>query len=203
MDHVDLTTNASNDDGYQNGAASDKSFDDLKNMYETWAGRGGKAVVDEADPATTSLEMRKDRDIIFDRSATVQQYFSKLNGMRTETEDAMYQAATSIAFALGFSEDHISVRSKYEFLEDMASMLEQQRVPPSVIDDMLRNNKAVRQGFYVIHDYVNAVQVLVDANVIWKYEACEDDAAEPEAAAPTRLASERMPAPGHPHQEPE
>ena len=43
----------------------------------------------------------------------------------------------------------ISVRSKYEFLEDMASMLEQQHVPPSVIDELLRTT-AMRQGFYVM-----------------------------------------------------
>ena len=76
-----------------------------------------------------------------------------LKGMRRETEDNMYQAATAIAFALGYTEDHISIRSKYEFLEDMASqlavysssyyyymasMLERQHVSPSVIDELLK-----------------------------------------------------------------
>lgn len=43
----------------------------------------------------------------------VKQYFYKLRGMRTESEDDMYQAATALAYTLGYSEEHVSVRSKY------------------------------------------------------------------------------------------
>ena len=60
-DHVDLVMDESNDNDCKNRAANNKSFDDLKDMYETWAGRGGKAVVDEADPATASRHSRREK----------------------------------------------------------------------------------------------------------------------------------------------
>ena len=47
-----------------------------------------------------------------------------------------------------------------------------------------------------------AVVARRSTNVISKYEACEDEAVKTEAAEPTHLASERMPAPGQPHQVP-
>ena len=74
--------------------------------------------------------------------------------LHLETEDVLYQAAVTIAVALGYSEDHISIPlTKYKFLEDMASMLEKQDASPSVID-MLLQTTAKRLDFYTIHDYV-------------------------------------------------
>ena len=122
--------------------------------------------------------------------------------MRVETEDVLYQATTTIAVALGYSEDHISIPlTKYGFLEDVASMLERQNALPSVIDVLLIST-AQRQDFYTIHDYVHAILHLVSTEVISQYKASEDPPVKVEAAEPTRLASERMPAPGQPHREP-
>ena len=139
-------------DDQQDQAAGERKYD-FAYVHEAWKAREGKAAVDEASPETTPLELRKDRNIIFGLSTTVKKYFAMLKGMRRETEDNMYQAATAIAFALGYTKDHISIRSKYEFLEDMASqlavysssyyyymasMLERQHVSPSVIDELLK-----------------------------------------------------------------
>ena len=68
----------------------------------------------------------------------------------------MYQAATTIAVALGYSEDHkISIPpTKYEFLEDVGRGVHAraENALPSVID-MLVKSTAQRQDFYTIHDY--------------------------------------------------
>ena len=84
---------------------------------------------------------------------------------------------------------------------DYASVHERQNALPSVID-MLLQSTAKRLDFYTIHDYVHAILHLVSTEVISQYKASEDPPVKVEAAEPTRLASERMPAPGQPHREP-
>ena len=128
-------------DDKQDQAAAEHKYN-FAYVHEEWKAREAKAAVDEASPRERTAT------IISGRSATVKKSFAMLKGMKMETEDAMYQAATTIAVALGYSEDHISIPlSKYEFLEDIASMLERQHVSPSDIDELLKY-MAQRQGFY-------------------------------------------------------
>jgi hypothetical protein len=135
-------------------------------VREAWEAREAEAAVDEARRETSPLELRKDRDVIANLSQLVQKFFANVKGLRMETEDVLYQAAVTIAVTLGYTEDHISVPpTKYEFLEDMASMLEQQDASPSVIN-MLLQTTAKRLDFYTIHDYVHAILHLISTEEI-------------------------------------
>ena len=139
-------TNNDNDDKQEQAEA--EQAHDYASVREAWEAREAEAAVDEARRETSPLELRKDRDVIANLSQLVQKYFANVKGLRMETEDVLYQAAVTIAVTLGYTEDHISVPpTKYEFLEDMASMLEQQEASPIVID-MLLQTTAKRPDFY-------------------------------------------------------
>ena len=86
-------------------------------------------------------------------------------------------------------------------------MLDKQHVTPCMIEDVLEHDKTARQGYYVIQDYRCTPCRCSSTPTCERGEQVRDphapDEAEPEAdAQATRLASERMPAPGQPHEEP-
>ena len=122
----------------QDQAAAEQEHD-YTSVRETWEARETEAAVDEARRKPSALELRKDRDAIATLSELGNKYFGKVKDLRHMTDDDLYQAAITIAVALGYSEDHISIPlTKYWFLEDVASMLERQDASPGVIDMLLQ-----------------------------------------------------------------
>ena len=109
---------SSNDgsDNKQEHAAAEPAYN-YASVHEACEAREAEAAVDEARRETSPLELRKDRDVLANLSPRVQKSFANVKGMRVETEDSLYQAAITVAVALGYSEDHISIpHTKYEFL---------------------------------------------------------------------------------------
>ena len=92
----DSTTDDNKD---QEQAAAEQEHD-YASVRGTWEARETEAAVDEARRETSSLELRKDRDVIASLSQPATRYFGNVKGLRKETDDSLYQAAVTIAVAL-------------------------------------------------------------------------------------------------------
>ena len=106
--HPDASDSTTDNNDDQEQAEAEQAHD-YASVREAWEAREAEAAVDEARRETSPLELRKDRDVIANLSQLVKKYFGNVKGLRVETDDSMYQAAVTIAVALGYTEDHISI----------------------------------------------------------------------------------------------
>jgi uncharacterized protein (DUF2236 family) len=135
-------------------------------VRESWEARETEAAVDEARRKPSALELRKDRDAIATLSELGNKYFGKVKDLRHMTDDDLYQAAVTIAVALGYTEDHVYVPVvKYKFLDMIASMLDQQGASPSTITNVVHKT-AKLPDHHTVLDYVHAILHLISTEEI-------------------------------------
>ena len=170
----------------QDQAAAEQEHD-YTSVRETWEARETEAAVDEARRKPSALELRKDRDAIATLSELGNKYFGKVKDLRHMTDDDLYQAAITIAVAMGYTEDHVYVPEvKYKFLDVIASMLDQQGASPSMIVNVVLKT-AKSPDHHTVLDYVHAILHMISTEEIAP------------RGVPTSLQSERLPMPGSMH----
>ena len=173
----------------QDQAAAEQEHD-YTSVRETWEARETEAAVDEARRKPSALELRKDRDAIATLSELGNKYFGKVKDLRHMTDDDLYQAAITIAVAMGYTEDHVYVPEvKYKFLDVIASMLDQHGASPSMITNVVLKT-AKTPDHHIVLDYVHAILHMISNEEI-------------APRVPTSLQSARMPWPLTPSRVPD